>query len=174
MSDGSIHDEHPFQPPLGERDPARRLRGRLVAPVTVVTAGRPEGRAGLTVSSLMVAEGEPARVYFLVGTTTDLFEAMQETGRFVVHVLGDADGDIADVFAGLRPSPGGPFRGREVVDGDYGPELPLGTRAYCRFVGGEEATYHLLAAGEIDRIELSEFTDPLAYFRGSYRRLADS
>ena len=45
-----IGGQPPFAVPAGRRDPARRLRGRLVAPVTIWTAGRPPGGAGLTVS----------------------------------------------------------------------------------------------------------------------------
>lgn len=172
MSEGAIHDEHPFATPPEDREPARQLRGRLVAPVTIVTAGGPGARAGLTISSLIAAEGEPAHVFFLVGTDTDFYDVMEATGRFVVHVLSDADRDAADVFAGLRPSPGGVFAGLEVVDGDYGPELQrFATRAYCRFDGGTRETYHLLARGAIDRIELSDLADPLSYFRGAYRHL---
>ncbi len=53
-SHGEIHDEHPFVTPPEQRDPARRLRGRLAAPVTILTAGRDRNRTGLTVSSLVV------------------------------------------------------------------------------------------------------------------------
>ena len=56
-----IGNQHPFAVPPERRDPARRLRGRLVAPVTVWTAGHPSTGAGLTVSSVLVAEGQPAR-----------------------------------------------------------------------------------------------------------------
>ena len=172
MSEGAIHDEHPFATPPEDREPARQLRGRLVAPVTILTAGGAEARAGLTVSSLMAAEGEPSHVFFLVGTDTEFYDAMAETGRFVVHVLSADDRELADVFAGLRPNPGGPFAGLDIVDGHHGPELTrFGTRAYCTFEGGTAETYHLLARGAIERIELDDLADPLSYFRGAYRRL---
>ena len=48
---------HPFADP--EPDPVRRLRGRLGGAVTLWTAGDGATRAGLTVTSLMVAGGEP-------------------------------------------------------------------------------------------------------------------
>ena len=50
-----VGSQAPFTVPPERRDPARRLRGRLVAPVTVWTAGRPPGGAGLTVSSVLAA-----------------------------------------------------------------------------------------------------------------------
>ena len=58
----TIHTEHPFMDPAA--DPVRRLRGRLGGAVTLWTSGDPAAggtRAGLTVSSVMVAGGEPGR-----------------------------------------------------------------------------------------------------------------
>ncbi len=170
--DGAIRGEHPFRTPEPARDPARRLRGRLAAPVTIVTAGTGEGRTGLTVSSIVVAEGDPPLVYTLVGSATDLWVAIAETGRFVVHVATARDRVTADVFAGLRPSPGGLFAGRDVEETEYGPVLAdLGNRAYCTMREGREESYSVLVSGAIDRVEIDELTDPLAYFRGAYRVL---
>src|ERR687896_539136 len=89
----------PFSVPAERRDPARRLRGRLVAPVTVWTAGQPPGGAGLTVSSILVAEGEPARLLGLIDPTSAFWEAAQETRAFVVHVLAVADRALAERFS---------------------------------------------------------------------------
>ena len=167
-----IHEEHPFATPVEDRDPIRRFRGRLAAPVTVITAGDPATRTGLTVSSLVVAEGDPARVYFLLGQATDLYDAIRDTGRFVVHILEDGDRELGDRFAGLRPSPGGLFAGLDVVDGDYGPELPaLGSRLYCRHESEVECTVHVLEAGIVEETAVHDLEAPLVYFRGRYRRL---
>ena len=57
----TIHSTDPFATPEEQRSPLRRLRGRLAAPVTLWTADGPAGPAGLTVSSMLVAEGEPGR-----------------------------------------------------------------------------------------------------------------
>lgn len=173
MSDqGGVHEDHPFETPVDQRDPARRFRGRLAAPVTVITSGAGEHRTGLTVSSLVVAEGDPSRIYFLLGSTTDLFYGLEETGKFVVHVLESEDQAIADVFAGLRPSPGGKFAGLEVEQSEWGPVLTsVKTRAYCTFEGGDEETFFIVAEGKVDKIELIDIDDPLVYFRGRYRKL---
>ena len=169
---GGVHDEHPFETPQDQRDPARRFRGRLAAPVTVVTSGAGDHRTGLTVSSLVVAEGDPSRIYFLLGSTTDLFYGLEETGKFVVHVLESGDEAIADIFAGLRPNPGGRFAGMNVEQTDWGPVLvDIPTRAYCTFEGGDEETFFIVAEGAIDKLEMSDLGDPLVYFRGRYRGL---
>jgi len=170
-----IHDEHPFADPEDMRDPARRFRGRLAAPVTVITSGGVGRHAGLTVSSLLVAEGEPSRVFFLCGTATDLWIGIRETGGFIVHVLEESHREISDRFAGLRPSPGGMFHGLDPEDTRWGPLIPsIATRAFCRFVGHTETDVYALADGVIERIDLSEITHPLQYFRGRYLRTEDS
>jgi len=166
------YDGHPAERPAEERDPARRLRGRLASPVTVITAGKGERRSGLTVSSLVVAEGEPSRIYFLLGGTTDLYYRLEETGKFVVHVLEAGDEVTSDIFAGLRPSPGGRFTALDVEQSEWGPVLTdVKTRAYCTYEGGDEESFFIVAEGTIDKIDISDVAEPLVYFRGAYRGL---
>lgn len=174
MSGGWIHEEHPFAAPPDLRDPARQLRGRLTSGITVMTSGGPDHRTGLTVSSLLIAEGEPSRVVALVGEATELWYAIERSGSWVLHVLGVADRQVSDRFAGLRPSPGGLFVGLELEDTPWGPTLSnLGTRAYCRLERSIETGFHRLVTGVIDQIDLGNLADPLVYYRGRYRVLDD-
>lgn len=169
-----IHDDHPFQTPPEDRDAVRRFRGRLAAPVTLVTAGPAGHAAGLTVSSLMVAEGDPPMVVALIGTTTDLWEAIEATGRFVVHILDDSRRDDADAFAGFRPRPGGPFAGVAVEHTDWGPMLvDVPNRIYCRRSTVTDLPFHALVLAEIERVEIDDLEDPAVYFRGEHRRLEE-
>lgn len=167
-----IHDDHPFQTPPDDRDPVRQFRGRLVAPVTVLTAGNDGRRAALTVSSLMVAEGDPALVIALVGSTTDLWEAVSSTERFVVHILAAAQRGEADVFAGIRPRPGGMFNGMAIEDSEWGPVLAdAPNRLYCRLRGSTELSFHHVIEATIEQVDLADLTDPAVYFRGRYQTL---
>ncbi len=139
MDQGKIHDEHPFATPVDMRDPARQLRGRMAAPVTITAVGGLD-RTGLTVSSLVVAEGEPPLVYCLLGSTTDLYQTVAKTGQFVVHVCEGQHRTEADVFAGIRPSPGGMFAGSEIRQITHGPVLEgFETRAACTVVSARES-----------------------------------
>jgi hypothetical protein len=54
------------------------------------------GRDGLTVSSVLVAEGEPARPLGLIDPTSAFWEAMLETRAFVVHVFAVGDRALAE------------------------------------------------------------------------------
>ncbi|MDQ3931761.1 MAG: flavin reductase family protein [Actinomycetota bacterium] len=169
-SAGRIHFEHPFATPLQERDPARRFRGRLASPVTVWTAGTVTGRGALTISSLLVAEGESALLLGLISDVSELWAAIQDSAAFVVHVLHANHRRLADRFALRIPAPGGLFADLEVSESPWGPILgEVKTRAYCRLESTSSVGYAQLATGRIERLDLDEdLDDPLVYFRGHY------
>ena len=168
-----IHAEHPFAELPEDRDPVRRFRGRLANPVTIITSGEGDRRAGLTVSSLFVADGEPGRLHAVVGPNSDLWDVVAETGRFVVHVcLVEATG-LAEVFAGLRPSPGGLFASTRTTPSKWGPlidELP--DRLFSSLESRVDSGNTGVLVGAVDAVELSDTKDPLIHFRGTYRTLA--
>jgi flavin reductase (DIM6/NTAB) family NADH-FMN oxidoreductase RutF len=167
-----IHSEHPFRPAPDDRDPARRFRGRLASGVTIVTAGTESNRTGLTVSSLLVVEGDPALVHLVVGPTTDLWDVAAETGRFIIHVCRHDDHKLAEVFAGLAPSPGGMFANLNTEQTDWGPALvELSDRAYCTYASAEKAGWSGLIVGQIDRVEVTDMLDPMVHYRSVYRRI---
>lgn len=167
-----IHEENPFLDPADQRDPVRRFRGRLSAPVTIVTAGMGSDRSGLTVSSLFVVEGESGIVQLVVGPTSDLWAAVEATGRFVIHICSEEDRSSAEVFAGLRPNPGGLFAGLDVETSEWGPVITsLGERAYCEMLDMTVVGFSGLITATIDHLNLSNLEDPLVYFRGRYRSL---
>lgn len=169
-----IATEHPFATPPARRDPARRLRGRLVAPVTVWTAGRSSTGAGLTVSSVLVAEGQPARLLGLIDPTSAFWEAMQQTGMFVVHVLAAADRALAERFSEIRPPIRGAFDGLEVAELPWGPVLGgRRPRAACRLTGSSPTGYAELVEGIIEQLELYDVEDPLVYLHGRYRSVRE-
>ena len=169
-----IGGQPPFAVPAGRRDPARRLRGRLVAPVTIWTAGRPPGGAGLTVSSILVAEGQPARVLGLIDPTSAFWDALQDTKAFVVHVLAAGDRHLAERFAEVRPPIRAPFERLEVAASPWGPVLGGSRpRAACRLAGSTPAGHGELVQGVIEQLELPDLEDPLAYLHGRYRSVDD-
>jgi flavin reductase (DIM6/NTAB) family NADH-FMN oxidoreductase RutF len=141
--------------------------------VTSVTSGSGTRRTGLTVSSLLIVEGEPAVAHLLVGPTTDLWSAAADTGRFVVHLCRFEHHRLADVFAGLAPSPGGMFAGVSTAESGFGPLLTdLPDRLYCSYLTREETGWSGLIVGAVDQVEISDSADPLIHYRGRYRRLA--
>lgn len=165
-----IHSTDPFATPEQDRSPVRRLRGRLVAPVTLWTA---PGPAGLTVSSVLVADGEPGRVIGLLDEESALWAAIGSAGRFTVCPLAQGQRQLADRFAGLAPAPGGLFAQDQWDQTDYGPVL-AGDRTWvgCVLDTARGYGWGMLVEATIARITLgSGDAAPLAYHRGRYRTL---
>ena len=172
----TIHSEHPFAQPEHERDPVRRLRGRLGGTVSLWTAGEGSGRAGLTVSSLMVAGGDPAHVLALVDPDSDLAEVVTDTGRAVVQLLEWEHRDLAEAFAGTAPAPGGPFRMGTWQETAWGPRL-VGASAWAGLrLAGEpgEVGWSLLLDLVVEHVEIGAESAPLVHRRGRYVRPAEA
>jgi 3-hydroxy-9,10-secoandrosta-1,3,5(10)-triene-9,17-dione monooxygenase reductase component len=168
---GRIHHSDPFATPEADRSPVRRLRGRLAAPVTLWTA---PGPAGLTVSSTVIADGDPARVLGIVDEESDFWATAEEAGRFSVAPLTPSDRQLADRFAGLMPAPGGLFAAGGWRDTGYGPVAGhLTSWAGCRLDGAEPCGWGLLVRGTVETVEIGMDAAPLVHYRGRYRLLAD-
>ena len=168
----TIHSEHPFLEPESERDPVRRLRGRLGGTVSLWTTGTGASRAGLTVSSLMVANGSPAHVVALVDPDSDFADAVRRTGTAVVQLLEWPHRDLADAFAGVAPAPGGPFTLGTWTESEWGPVLEgvsawAGLRVPAPTV---EVGWSLLVDGVVEHLAVGEETQPLVHRRGRYVR----
>jgi flavin reductase (DIM6/NTAB) family NADH-FMN oxidoreductase RutF len=171
----SIHSSDPFATPEHLRSPVRRARGRLASAVTLWTAVHPErGPAGLTVSSVLVVDGEPGRLLGTVDEESELWEAVSAAGRFVVAPLTPADRQLADRFAGLMPAPGGLFRQGGWRTTAAGPPVPdhLATWIECRLDEARPVGWALLVQATIERVELGTPAAALLYHRGRYTELA--
>ena len=169
----SIHDEHPFLAAEPDRDPARRLRGRLGGAVSLWTAGDGAERAGLTVSSLLVSPGEPARVLALLDPDADLTDALRGTGTAVVQLLRWPHRGLAEAFAGLSPAPGGPFRAAVWETTAWGPRLAdAPTWAGVRLEAAHEVGWALQVVCAVEHVEVGPDDDPLEHRRGRWLRPA--
>lgn len=165
----TIHTSHPFLEPEGDRDPVRRLRARQGGTVSLWTAGAEDDRAGLTVSSWLVAGGEPGRVLALLDPDADLTDVLLSTGRGVLQLLAWPDRGLADVFAGTAPAPGGPWRLAEWLPTEHGPRLAHATTWATIEVETEvEVGWSRLVTCALVDVSVGEDTDPLVHRRGRF------
>jgi flavin reductase (DIM6/NTAB) family NADH-FMN oxidoreductase RutF len=136
--------------------------------VTIITAGTD----GMTASAVFVVEGDPPRVLIGISETADFHDAVNETGRFVLHIGEYQHRPLSDRFAEIAPSPGGLFAGLEVVQTEWGPRI-VGFESWagCELETTLRVGSQILVVGEIIELDLGDLEDPLIYFRGRYRRL---
>lgn len=144
----------------------------MPAPVSVWTTAGDGKRDGWTVSSLLVADGEPAEVLGLLDEDADFTDLVLTTGHCTVNLLRRGQARLADAFARIAPAPGGPFREGDWSDSRHGPRLTdaagwLGVR----LVGSapEHAGWALLVRGIIETIEIAEDAEVLVHLQGRYR-----
>ena len=176
----TIHAGHPFATPEPERSPLRRWRGRMVAPVSVWAAGQGTERVGWTLSSFLVADGEPPEVLGLLDEDSALADRLTSAdpgseATLTVNLLGWADRGLADAFAGIAPAPGGPFTLGSWQPSPWGPilsEAPgwLGARVAAE---PQPAGWSLMVRAVVEHVEIGpEPADGmLAHLRGRYRAM---
>lgn len=160
----TIHSGHPF--PTGD-DPVRRLRGRVTSRVSLWTTGD----AGLTVSSLMVAGGEPARVLGLLDPDSDLGESLSAGDPLVVQLLLWRHRATAEAFAGVAPAPGGPFRTAAFEDTAWGRRLADATTwAGVRVESVAPCGWSVLVTATVEHVVAGDEEEPLFHHRGRFHR----
>jgi flavin reductase (DIM6/NTAB) family NADH-FMN oxidoreductase RutF len=170
----TIHNEHPFAPSEGDRSPVRRLRARLGSPVTVFTAEHEKNRTGLTVSSVLVVDGEPGAIIAVIDPLSDLWDVLSASNMAVCNVLNWNQRQLADAFGYVAPAPGGPFRLAEWTDTEWGPSL-VGASAWagCRLSERPvaEVGWGIQLQLTIEYVEIGPDGDGLSHHRGRYLKL---
>ena len=166
----SIHTGHPFA--TDDPDPARRLRGRLGGAVTLWTTGTEDDRAGLTVTSVMVALGPEPALLALLDPDADFVERFRETRTAVVQLLTWPDRQLAEAFAGTAPAPGGPFRQAAFETTGHGPRLATATTwAEVTLADEREVGWSVEVTAAIGETVLGD-EEPLVHRRGRWVRPA--
>jgi flavin reductase (DIM6/NTAB) family NADH-FMN oxidoreductase RutF len=164
----TIHSEHPFLD--AEPDPVRRFRGRLGSTVTLWTTGPPD--AGLTVSSVMVAAGDPAQVVALLDPDSDLHAGLLTSGRAVLHQLAWRHRGLAEVFAETAPAPGGKFAQATFLPTSWGPRLTdVGTWAGLVLVDSRPLGWSELVTCRLDHVEVGDDDGSLLHRRGRFEEV---
>lgn len=155
----------------------------MSSPVSIWTADTGGRRAGWTLSSFLVADGEPAEVVGILDEDSDLADRLTGTDmgtgpagthpQLVVNLLGWSHRGLADAFAGVAPAPGGAFKLGRWVDSDWGPALAdapawLGARVLRPI---EHAGWGLLVRAVVEHVEIGPEPEAgmLSYLRGRYR-----
>jgi flavin reductase (DIM6/NTAB) family NADH-FMN oxidoreductase RutF len=172
----TIHHSHPFTEGEQARKPLRRFRGRMASPVSIWAAAAGGKRAGWTLSSFLIADGEPGEVVGLIDEESPLADVLAQSQTLTVNLLGWQQRALADAFAGTAPAPGGPFTLAAWQNTDWGPVLDgslgwIGAR--LKPDDSDHAGWGLLLRAVVERVEIPSdpANDLLCYVRGRYRSI---
>ena len=139
--------------------------------VTVITTVHDGVPAGITASAVSSLSLEPVLLLVCVNHTSSTHTAIDGSGRFVVNVLGEDDGELALHFA--RPS-ADKFADVELEPGH---DLPVLKKAIAHFVcdvherfpGGD----HSIFIGLVRQCGAVPGRHPLLYFRSRFGKFRD-
>jgi flavin reductase (DIM6/NTAB) family NADH-FMN oxidoreductase RutF len=153
-------------------DPAtdlRRVGGRFVTGVTVVTAQHENEPCGLTVNSFATVSLEPPLLLVSISKKARAYRCIDAAGHFAVNVLSEDQEAISRLFASTaegkfarlvyRPSP----RGDPLLDGII---AWLDCEIVARYPGGT----HTIFVGRVTALWAGEGR-PLLFHSGTYTRL---
>lgn len=150
----------------------RKVMGRFATGVTVVTTGGPMGMHGLTANAVTSLSLDPPLLLVAVDKRSQTLEFIKANRCFAVNVLRLDQEEISQRFA--RPGPKD-FLGLDLITDATDAPIISGSLAYadCRLYDVLPGGDHEIFVGEVVGGAASDEADPLLYFAGAYRRLAD-
>lgn len=146
----------------------RHVVGHLPSGVTVVTTAAGGRRHGMTASSVTSLSMDPPMMLACINNAVPTADAVTASGRYVVNVLGEHQGELARQFATASRDK---FRDVSVRTGALGLPLLADALAHLecevaeRVVGGT----HTIFLGRVVSATAGD-GQPLTYFRGGFGR----
>ena len=151
----------------------RNTIGTFATGVTVIVAEKDGEIRGMTANAVTSVSLDPTLLLFCPGKTARLSAYCEEGGRFTVNVLAADQENTSNHFAGADMAPEHGFVDWPEAEGVpriEGCLASLACRIYKMLDGGD----HWIVLGEVTALHREDDADdPLVFFRGSYRRLAD-
>jgi flavin reductase (DIM6/NTAB) family NADH-FMN oxidoreductase RutF len=151
-------------------DDFRAALSRFPSGITVITSRSKTGDLhGITVSAFCSVSLNPPLVLACIEKTTGSHQAINESGFFVVNVLGAGQDEISERFSlpFLDKFDGVSYR--EGI-GDAPVLLASLASLECRLANAFDGGDHTIFLGEVERVDIRD-GEPLVYFHGNYRDL---
>lgn len=150
----------------------RKVMGRFATGVTVVTTGGPMGMHGLTANAVTSLSLDPPLLLVAVDRRSQTLEFLKANRCFAVNILRLDQEEVSQRFA--RPGPKD-FLGLDLTTDATEAPVIAGCLAYadCRLYDVLPGGDHEIFLGEVVGGAAYDGADPLLYFAGGYRRLAD-
>ena len=150
----------------------RKIMGRFATGVTVVTTAGAGGMGGLTANAVASLSLEPALLLVAVDKRAGSHAELKVNRCYAVNILSLEQEDVSRRFAAPGPKD---FSGLKWNTAVTGAPVFEGCLAYadCRLFEVLPGGDHDIFIGEIVAGGARDDGDPLLYFSGKYRRLAE-
>jgi flavin reductase (DIM6/NTAB) family NADH-FMN oxidoreductase RutF len=150
----------------------RKVMGRFATGVTVVTTGGPMGMHGLTANAVTSLSLDPPLILVAVGRRAQTREFIAANRCFAVNILRLGQEEVSRRFALPGPKD---FLGLDLATDVTDAPIIAGCLAHadCRLHDVVPGGDHDIFLGEVVGGAVHDGADPLLYFAGEYRRLAD-
>lgn len=150
----------------------RRVMAQFATGVTIITTRDAAGTPyGLTANAFTSLSLDPPLCLVCVDRQAETFAHFYDSKVFTVNILTREQEDLSSRFA---KSGGDKFVGVETLPGHHGAPLIAGALAHveCRITDTLEGGDHVVHVGRIERVAVHR-GEPLLFFQGKYRRLAE-
>lgn len=151
----------------------RSVLGHFCSGVIVVTASTLNGPVGLTCQSFASLSLEPQLVALFVSHRSTSWPRIREVGRFCINILASDHVELSSRFA---VSGGDKFADVPWSPAPSGAPILDGVCAWidctidAEYPGGD----HHIVVGRVEMLDANTEALPLLFYRGGYRRLADT
>ena len=167
-----MSDAHVQAGSVAETFDARAFRhalGLFATGVTIVSTLAPDGsRVGITANSFSSVSLDPPLVLFSIARKAYSLSAFEQSGRFVVNVLGAEQAGLSNRFASASTDK---WQGIDDESWDGCPTIRDAlARFECRTQAMHDGGDHVIVVGRVVRLAQG-VGEPLLFYRGLYRHL---
>ena len=149
----------------------RKVMGRFITGVTVVTARAGDEVHGMTCNAFCSISITPLTVMVSIAKNTRSERLIEKGGVFAVNILSETQSYLADRFAGRhKDKEGNRFEGFEWEPAVTGAPIFTGIQAYvdCKVMKAYDGGTHTLYLGKVVASHLDDSQHPLVFYQSRY------
>jgi flavin reductase len=143
---------------------------RLIATVTIITAGDAESRAGMIATAVMSVSADPPSLAVGVNRETGVWKSIRDTRRFSVNLLSTHHAGLVFPFSGQLQGEERFTLGKWHTHVSLTPYLADAVVSlFCRVDGELDYGTHTIFVGAVEEIRMrEEGAEPLLWRNGSF------
>src|SRR3954466_1072827 len=147
----------------------RNAMGKFATGVTVVAVEVEDSVHGMTANAFMSVSLSPKLVVVSISERAQILGKINQSGKFSVNILSSSQQDLSMIFAGQQ-------KNQQEVKFERLGDVPVLAGAVAQIACEVSAAHvegdHTLFIGRVTDIHIEDM-EPLIYFSGKYRALAE-